>query len=442
MSKILKLSSIIFFLLYFWNPTISAAENDYSLIVLPDTQYYSSNQYKDIFLSQMNWISQRIQAGDPIAYVLHVGDVTNANTQAQWDNAKEAFSIIKGKVPYAITTGNHDTVISNKVRANDSTSMFNMNFSSSMWTREPDGTFEPGKRENAYYYYRAGSKNWMIVTLEYGPRQAVVDWANTLISNNTSRLVIVLTHSYMNHDGLRSGQNGQPGSHNPHDYFQSDTHDGEELWNEVISKHFNIAFVISGHVCGSNGYGGAHRTDLGQYGHKIYQILADYQCILPTGGDGYLRMIKVYPDQRKFKVETYSPYKNTYLRDSENEFEESDVWFLEPYKSPTPTSGIIPLPTVPVATPIPTTQNVQLPNMPVITGLIRDFNPITQADANGDNKTDLKDFTIWNNHYAQNKKGKQYGDFDNSGKVDGRDYVLWRRVMISNSTNNTERWGN
>ncbi len=49
-----------------------------------------------------------------------------------------------------------------------------------------------------------------------------------------------------------------------------------------------------------------------------------------------------------------------------------------------------------------------------------------RGDANGDGKVDLTDFRdFWLINYRKAIKGFAFGDFDNSGKVDGIDYVIW-----------------
>ncbi len=66
-----------------------------------------------------------------------------------------------------------------------------------------------------------------------------------------------------------------------------------------------------------------------------------------------------------------------------------------------------------------------------VTETISDPTPIPQTtlkkgDANSDGKVDLLDFKdFWMVNYLKMLKGFSFGDFDNSGKVDGIDYVIW-----------------
>lgn len=51
---------------------------------------------------------------------------------------------------------------------------------------------------------------------------------------------------------------------------------------------------------------------------------------------------------------------------------------------------------------------------------------IKKGDANSDGKVDMTDFKdFWLVNYLKAIKGFVFGDFDDSGKVDGVDYVIW-----------------
>ena len=70
-------------------------------------------------------------------------------------------------------------------------------------------------------------------------------------------------------------------------------------------------------LCGHN-HLEARRTDT-YNGTTIYTVLADYQDY-PNGGNGWLRIMEVYPATHEIKVKTYSPYLNQYQTDPDSEF--------------------------------------------------------------------------------------------------------------------------
>ena len=77
-----------------------------TLAILPDTERYSDD-YPHYFEAQTKWIAENAAARN-IAYVLHLGDMTQHNAPAEWEVARSAFRLLDGRVPYALATGNHD----------------------------------------------------------------------------------------------------------------------------------------------------------------------------------------------------------------------------------------------------------------------------------------------------------------------------------------------
>ena len=78
----------------------------FTIIVLPDTQYYSAVNPK-IFIQQTEWIWDNREQKN-ISAVIHLGDITNNNSEMQWENATKALSVIDGNTPLFLVPGNHD----------------------------------------------------------------------------------------------------------------------------------------------------------------------------------------------------------------------------------------------------------------------------------------------------------------------------------------------
>src|SRR5437870_13778368 len=81
------------------------AQSDFTIIVLPDTQYYSKT-YPQIFQAQTKWIASQAALGK-VQLVIGVGDIVDGNTTTQWTNADSAIKNIE-TVPYLLAIGNHD----------------------------------------------------------------------------------------------------------------------------------------------------------------------------------------------------------------------------------------------------------------------------------------------------------------------------------------------
>lgn len=300
----------------------------FSIIVLPDTQMYS-HLYPDIFTRQTQWIKDNVQAHE-IAFVLHEGDIVNIPGPGtrQWENAARSMSILDGVVPYAIVPGNHDYDDQGKTRA---TTMFNRFFPIDKYRHNSSfgGAYEQDKMDNTFHLFNAGNTNWLVLCLEFGPRDAVLEWASQVIIKYPNRRVILLTHSYLEFDSNLSGADpthsstpskmgiaSQPGG----------TNDGKQVWDKFVSQHRNIQFVFSGHTPGD---GTGRRTGYGKHRNPVYEMVANYQYG-ENGGNGYLRIIRFEPSKASVTVSTYSPWLGEFLTDAENQFVYHGVEFDSP----------------------------------------------------------------------------------------------------------------
>jgi hypothetical protein len=287
--------------------------NKFSMIVLPDTQYYTET-YPWIFTNQTQWI---VDNSDELntKFVLHLGDVVNSGTNlAHYDNANTSLSILDGKVNYSLTIGNHDY---NSLSIKDTTNWENY-FGLS---RYGSLAYWGGQRDaaegniNTYQYFTVDGREFMVLNLEFCPRDEVLAWANQTVENNPDKKVIVVTHGYMNYDDTRLSS-GDQYSCEYYSSFQESTNNGEQQWDKFVKWQDNIFMVQSGHILGD---GTGYLKSTGINGNEVHQILSNYQRV-GAGGDGWLRIYEFSPDKNKIYVKTYSPYLDLYNYGSENEF--------------------------------------------------------------------------------------------------------------------------
>src|SRR5262245_26922414 len=78
----------------------------FSIVVLPDTQFYASS-YPQIFDAQADWIAANKVALN-IAFVMHSGDIVDADVRGQWEIAARSLHRLDDVVPYFLAPGNHD----------------------------------------------------------------------------------------------------------------------------------------------------------------------------------------------------------------------------------------------------------------------------------------------------------------------------------------------
>lgn len=295
----------------------------FTVVVLPDTQHYSE-KFPGQFLAQTEWIvANREQR--KIACVLHLGDITNRNTPAEWENAVAAMSKLDGHTPYFMAVGNHDYSTGGSCR--DRTTRLNEYFPLKKYRDLPTfgGVYdkEPESMVNSYHRFSAGGRDFLVIALEFGPRADVVRWANEVAVQHADREAILITHAYMYSDETRYDWHkyGAKQHWNPHTYGVAkasggDVHDGEELWTKLVSQHENFILTLNGHVL-NDGLG--YTATQTPAGRDVHQMLVNFQ-MQPRGGDGWLRLLQFGGDGVTLQTYDYSPTLDQQNRSPANEF--------------------------------------------------------------------------------------------------------------------------
>lgn len=303
------------FVVFIFLSVCALAAQDFSVVLLPDTQNYSANN-PAIFNSQTQWIVNNASARN-IQLVLHLGDIVNGGGEiTQWQNADAAMKLLDFKVPYVAVIGNHDYNQANPSGRTPSATNYNRYFGPNRYAGQSwyQGSYTSGSNENYYGFFTISGHNFLVMALEVDPRQSVLDWAGSIIAAHSDREVIIVTHSYMNGDDTRVGRCDNGGKANmgvPQD------NDGDDMWQKLVSRYPNISFVFSGHITYDKGVG--FRTDLGVNGNLVNQMLSDYQDY-SSGGNGWLRILTFHPASDTVDVETYSPWLKQSLTDARNKF--------------------------------------------------------------------------------------------------------------------------
>lgn len=290
----------------------------HTIVVLPDTQFYAC-EYPEIFEAQTRWIAENAAARH-IGLVIHTGDMVDSDVDTQWRVARESMALASNDVPCIVTTGNHDL---SPARASLVSNYF---MQRTLEAFEIEVGFEDPRRiDNSYAVVRIAGRDWLVLGLEFGPRDRIVEWADGVLSDHAELPAILFTHAYLYSDGQRYDRmRVPPQPYHPDGYGQTPEqgiNDGEDLWRKLIEPHDNIRLVLSGHVIPD---GTAHSTAPRPSGVTAHQILANYQqcdvcpCEEVEGGGGYLRLLEFAGDE--VRVSTYSPHYARSLTDSENEF--------------------------------------------------------------------------------------------------------------------------
>lgn len=297
---------------------LPAHAQKFTLPVFPDTQTEISDK-NEMFYSRIDWVIDNKDSLN-IPMVLHVGDLVNFDNYNHWEVASKGYDAFdRNHVPYAIALGNHDTeavgvyngsAAPGNVNQNlRKTYKFNSYFPVHRFENQR-GRYEADKSDNAYYTFKVGDTNWLVLTLEFCPRMGAINWAGDVVKAYFDYNVIILTHYYLTPKGEIGDRNAGYGDFSP-----------QVMYNRLIRLYPNIKFVLSGHVSGS-----ALRVDDGVEGNKIYQMLQNYQN--DDFGGGYIRLLTFDIDNATVSAEMYSPFYDR-VKEDDSRFVIEDVDFLK-----------------------------------------------------------------------------------------------------------------
>lgn len=338
-----------------------APSAEFTIAVIPDTQHYMNYKHQtasgfpldavELFHDQMRFIARnsRSQGGD-IVFATAVGDVwehqslaidpesvalgirsianpkltgvieaTDQTRHHEMPSARAGYAILAGKLPFSVVPGNHDydaqfTDARQPPRSDpnltpaDGPAYYGMLYSGGLDNfRQVFGSDQPFFRDKRWYVssfrggtnsaqvFRAGGYEFLHIGLEMAADDAALDWAASVIRRFPGRPTIIATHEFLDTSGQRAPhpvvdwKSVNPRRNRP-----------EDVWQKFVSRHDQIFLVLSGHARGQ-----AYRDDPNVSGHRVHQLMANYQdrsqayrAIIgdpdahgPTG-DGWLRLLK------------------------------------------------------------------------------------------------------------------------------------------------------
>ncbi|MCB1690544.1 MAG: hypothetical protein KDI33_18745 [Halioglobus sp.] len=351
----------------------------------------------ELFTAQMQYIADNTQNnGGDIAFVASVGDVwqhqtlvmdtdhiergfntvanplfageilvTEQTTTVEMPKALEGYKRIADTgVPFGVAPGNHD------YDAMWSDSAFPPDFTRITELLSPEGTltrYDPeilgmlhigglsnfttvfgahtaffkdkdwyvssfNNGANSAQVFDAGGYTFLNIALEMQPSDEVLAWAQSVLDDHAGLPTIITTHDYLDPRGQRAAnpivdlKRVDPLAHNS----------AEELWTDFIRPNDQVFMVLCGHH-----HGQAMRIDDNAAGHKVYQVLADYQDRGQAGidagqaptkdgrtygiGDGWFRLMEfdTVATVPTVNVRTYSSHYNVFS----TELAEYATWY-------------------------------------------------------------------------------------------------------------------
>lgn len=361
------MKNILFFILLFAS-SLSSAQSSYqkpalennksfTVIMVPDIQNYVKWGTNQPVLDLMSaWIEKNVDSLN-IKMVLGMGDLVNNNekimndydgdqtSDQQWKAAARFFDRFNGKVPYMAATGNHDYSID---REGKRTSRYNeffpveKNYLNQKYLVQ-NARDEQGQQtlaNSALELKGLNGKDYLFLTVEFAARDTVLTWAKKVAAmpEYKNHRVIMSTHSYLSaKDDLGEAEvtwlYWEP--YRVNDMIQKSpriklpsANSGKQMWEKLVKPSSNIEMVLSGHYSGEG-----YKSDQNNKGKIVHQIMFDAQSMggggrIGNGGDGWLRILEFFPDNKTVKVRTFSPLfgisptsqPNAWKKDARNEY--------------------------------------------------------------------------------------------------------------------------
>lgn len=298
--------------------------NSFSMIVMGDPQGYTKYDINQpLFELTTAWCADNIE-NLKIKAVLVTGDLVEQNenivlnrsmlnqtSRQMWEWASHCMARLDDKVPYIISTGNHEY---GYVRGDEPFTHFPEYFPverNSKWKDCLVAAFPNrlgrASLENSAYLFNDG--NWgrlLVITSEWAPRDEVLDWAKKLCLSDKYKdcKVIFMTHSFLREKSAERTKDEKYGI-KPRNY-------GEDIWEKLVKVTPNIRLVVCGHtgVPGTFEQSVAYRKDKNDAGKTVHQMMFNVQVLgggwEGNGGDGWVRILEFMPDGKTVKASTYS----------------------------------------------------------------------------------------------------------------------------------------
>ena len=326
----------------------------YSFAVIGDTQNINIGdvENKTAYTKGIyEWILKNKDSKN-ISYVMGVGDITQAYYKGyssgiwekEWANAKDALSVLDGKLGYSLVRGNHDITDgfngtfgkTETATAAYYKALADLAATNDSAGRPMAGFLDEKRIEDTYRKIVVGGHKYIIFTLDWHPTEACLVWLDEILAANSDYEAIITLHSFITRDGTITDDYEDTF---PYENLTGARPNWEEvsasggnvhpkvLWQSVLSKHANVKLVFAGHIDEDNII---VNQMVGEKGNTVTSMLIDGQTIdsdfIDAGKDpvGLVAMLYFSADGDVVNVEYISSVRankgqNAYLR-AENQF--------------------------------------------------------------------------------------------------------------------------
>jgi len=271
---------------------------DYTLSVIPDWQMLT-NHYHAVLHTMPDYLINNAER-QKIKALITVGDIADGgNDEADWHRmlnpAKTQLNRLNGIMPYVPVPGNHD--YDDECATKREVFYFNEAFPADK-LYGLSGTFEGGS-ENAYYLVDCGAMKYIIFAMEFGARDAVLEWATGICNRYADHRVIVTTHS-----NLTACGNFDTSGALAYGWINKgvEANSPEQIWEKFYSKVPNMFMIFSGHVFSDDII---VNERVGDHGNIVASIVVNAQCIIMNDGLENLLALLTFDEKNQIMYFNY-----------------------------------------------------------------------------------------------------------------------------------------
>ncbi len=300
-------------------------QDSFSMILLGDPQgYIKYDINQPLFDLQTAWIADNIDNLN-IKAVLCTGDLVEQNdnlvrnrhmlnqtSREMWEAISRSFDRLDNKIPYIISTGNHEYGYRHSENGNTKFPEYFPIERNKKWydcavAVYPNRNGVESLENAAFEFEQPAWGKILVVCNEFAPRDEVLSWTADLIKSDRFKghKVIYLTHSLLNERNASRTDN-EPYQISPRNW-------GQQVWDKLLQPSENIVLAICGHTGNPGDFEDsvAYRVDKNSIGRDLHQMMFNVQVLgggwEGNGGDGWVRILEFKPDGKTIGVKTYSP---------------------------------------------------------------------------------------------------------------------------------------
>lgn len=261
----------------------SAGGERFAIAVLPDTQYLFDADSADP--EPLRETFRYLLDQRDVAFVTHLGDVTEHGTTDELDLAAQCFRRLDGRLPYSVLAGNHDVPGSTDDQRGPTAYL--KAFGPKRFAVMP--TFLGASRDgyNSAHLLSAGGRKWLVLALDWRISDGGLAWAQGILAGHPTVPAIVTTHDLAQSDAAG---------------VATLSAHGRRLWDRLIRGNDQIFLTLNGH------YWPPGRTVLrNDAGHDVHVHITNYQDRY-YGGAAMIRLYTFDLARGTIDVETFAPW--------------------------------------------------------------------------------------------------------------------------------------